>query len=109
MGETILYMILKKALYGTLKAFLLFWRMLKGALEEWGFEINPYDWCVANKTINGEPCSFLWHDYDLKFSHVDPVVVSDIIDPIRKEFGKAAPFTKTSDYPWTTAFNVRSK
>ena len=43
---------LKKALYGTLKAELLFWRNLTSILQEWGFKINPYDWCVANKTVN---------------------------------------------------------
>jgi hypothetical protein len=39
-----------KALYGTLKAALLFWKKLKTTLESWGFILNPYDRCVANKT-----------------------------------------------------------
>ncbi len=52
-GETVLYVELLKALYGTLKAALLFWKKLSAQLKEWGFEINPYNWCVANKTING--------------------------------------------------------
>eukprot|EP00957_Ditylum_brightwellii_P046151 3501580-Ditylum_brightwellii.AAC.1 len=50
-GKSVLYVQLKKVLYGTLKAALLFWKNLSSCLQEWGFEINPYDWCVANKTI----------------------------------------------------------
>jgi hypothetical protein len=47
-GKTVLYVELKKALYGTLRAAVLFWRKLTKKLKEWGFKINPYDWCVAN-------------------------------------------------------------
>jgi hypothetical protein len=56
-GKNVLYVELKKALYGTLKAALLFWKKLSSQLEEWGFVINPYDWCVANKMINGKQCT----------------------------------------------------
>ena len=52
-GRTVLYVKLKKSLYGTLQAALLFWRNLTTSLQEWGFEISPYNWCVANKTVNG--------------------------------------------------------
>jgi hypothetical protein len=51
-GKTVLYV--KKALYGTLKAALLFWKWLSSQLQEWGFELKPYDSCVANKSINGK-------------------------------------------------------
>ncbi len=50
-GKPVIYVILRKALYGTLQAALLFWENLSSQLQEWGFEINPYDFCVANKTI----------------------------------------------------------
>jgi hypothetical protein len=62
---------LLKALYGTLQAAMLFWKDLTKNLEEWGFEINPYDWCVANKMIDGKQCTIVWHVDDLKISHVD--------------------------------------
>ena len=51
-GRTVLYVELKKSLYGTLQAALLFWQNLTSSLQEWGFEKNPYDWCVENKTVN---------------------------------------------------------
>ena len=36
-GRPVLYMDLKKSLYGTLQAALLFWRNLTSSLKEWGF------------------------------------------------------------------------
>ena len=37
-GKDVIYVILAKALYGTLQAALLFWQNLSGKLKEWGFE-----------------------------------------------------------------------
>ena len=53
-NRPVLYVELIKALYGTLRAALIFWHKLTSKLVEWGFVINPYDWCVVNKQINGE-------------------------------------------------------
>ena len=78
-GKPMLYVRLKKALYGTLQAALLFWRLLSDTLQEWGFKLNPYDKCVANKKIHGKQCTIIWHVYDLKISHVEKKVVDDII------------------------------
>jgi hypothetical protein len=75
-GKDVIYVILQKALYGTLQAALLFWQNLSTQLAEWGFEINPYDFCVANKTIDGKQCTIVWHVDDLKISHVDRKVVT---------------------------------
>jgi len=73
----------------------LFWRKLTGKLRKWGFEVNPYDWCVANKMINGSQCTVVWHVDDLKISHIDQAVVSSIVQLIEGEFGKEAPLTVT--------------
>jgi len=40
-GKPMLYVQLKKALYGTLQAALLFWKLLSKTLQEWGFVLNP--------------------------------------------------------------------
>jgi hypothetical protein len=50
-GKQVLYVELKKALYGTLRAALLFWKKLSAKVHEWGFVINLYDWCVASKVV----------------------------------------------------------
>jgi hypothetical protein len=91
--EKVIYVELIKALYGTLKAAKLFWLLLSGKLQEWGFEINGYDSCVANKIIDGRQCTIIWHVDDLKISHVETKVVDDVITLLEREFGKEAPLT----------------
>ena len=92
-NKPVLYVELIKALYGTLRAALIFWRKLTAKLIEWGFTINPYDWCVANKQINGQQCTLVWHVDDMKISHADSKVVEAIINMLEQEFGKEAPLT----------------
>jgi hypothetical protein len=93
-GKPVLFARLKKALYGTLQATLLFWKDLSGVLESWGFKLNPYDDCVANCDIEGSQCTILWHVDDLKISHVNPEVVSNIIRRLNERYGKEAPLTE---------------
>jgi hypothetical protein len=81
---------------------------LSSQLEKWGFVINPYDFCVANKTINGKQCTVVWHVDDLKISHVDPHVVTTVLGLLDGRYGqeivggKRAPLTvnrgKVHDY-----------
>ena len=88
-----LYARLKKALYGTLQASMLFWKDLSGRLEGWNFTLNPYDQCVANKDIGGSQCTIIWHVDDLKISHRDPQVVQGIIDQLSEAYGKHSELT----------------
>jgi hypothetical protein len=61
-GTPILYVKLQKALYGLMRASLLFYRKLRQELEDYGFEVNPYDPCVANKiTECGKQLTIIWH------------------------------------------------
>ena len=67
-GKRLLYVELKKAMYGCMKAARLFWDNLSTYLtQEMGFTINPYDSCVANKMINDKRCTIVWHVDDQKF------------------------------------------
>merc|ERR1712115_516330 len=75
-GIPMLYVRLSKALYGMLKTALTFYKKLRADLEDMGFKVNPYDPCVANKTIKGAQCTICWHVDDLKISHVNPEVVT---------------------------------
>jgi hypothetical protein len=56
-GEPILYVELLKALYGTLKAALSFYKKLKKALEGIGYKINPHNrliyFTLQNSQYNG--------------------------------------------------------
>jgi hypothetical protein len=92
-GTPVLYTKANKAIYGTLKAALLFWKKLSSELKKWGFIANPYDKCTVNKMIDGKQATIVWHVDDLKISHADPEVVTSIIRDIANEFGKTAPLT----------------
>ena len=50
-GKAVLYVRIQKALYGCLKSALLCYEKLVGYLEAYGFRINPYDPCVADKML----------------------------------------------------------
>jgi len=63
---------------------------------EWGFKLNDYDKCVANKTINGRQCTIICHVDDLKISHVEKIVVNHIIDKLNKRFGEHSPLSTTT-------------
>ena len=65
-----------KALYGMLRAALVFYKRLSKDLKNMGFKFNPYDPCVANMMVNGAQCTVCWHVDDLKVSNVDEAVVT---------------------------------
>ena len=92
-GKPVLHVELVNTLCGMLRASLLFWKKLLALLVGWGFTINPYDWCVANKMVNGKQLTVLWHVDDLKISHVSAQVATNFIDQVDGEFGKEALLT----------------
>jgi hypothetical protein len=68
-GKKVLYLRLRKALYGMMKSALLFYRKLVSELKMMGFMINPYDPCIANKFVNGSQITLRWHVDNLMISH----------------------------------------
>ena len=87
-GVKVLYVRLIKALYGCVKSALLWYEMFYSSLQEMGFELNPYDPCVANATIEGKQCTIAWYVDDNKISHENPEVVTMIIEKLEERFGK---------------------
>ena len=73
-----LYVIALNAIYGIMKAALLFCQKFVGDLITIGFELNPYNPCVANKNINGKQLTLVWHVDDIKASNVETEVVTRI-------------------------------
>ena len=51
-----------------------------------GFELNPYDPCVANKTISGKQLTLVWHVNDIKASHVEAKVVTRMAKCLQKTY-----------------------
>ncbi len=48
-----------------------------------------------NKMFDGKQCTVLWHVDNLKISHMDLAVVTEVIKLLEKAFGIEAPLTKT--------------
>jgi len=87
-GTKVLYVRLIKAIYGCVKSALLWYDLFSTTLKDLGFVLNPYDPCIANCTIDGKQCTIAWYVDDNKVSHVDPGVVTMIIEKIEERFGK---------------------
>jgi hypothetical protein len=79
-GKKVVYVRLIKALYGCVKSALLWYELFTGTLKGMGFKLNPYDSCIANCMIEGKQCTIAWYVDDNKISHVDPDVVTRIIE-----------------------------
>ena len=79
-----LYVLVSKVLCGMLRTGLLFYRKLRRDFEEMGFEVNPYDPCVANRDVGGTQCTVVWHVDDLKLSHRDKSVVTYFASELAK-------------------------
>ena len=87
-GKPTLYLQLSKALYGCMQLALLWYRAFKECLFTLGFDLKPYDPCVANKVIKGKQCTICWFVDDTKISHQDSTVVDWVIQQIESKFGK---------------------
>jgi hypothetical protein len=46
--DKVLYVKMLKAIYGMLQSSLLYYKKFRKDIESIGFEVNPYDPCVAN-------------------------------------------------------------
>jgi hypothetical protein len=68
------------ALYGTMVASLLYYKKFVKRLKFKGFELNPYDPCVANKQVDGEQLTMCFHVDNCKISHHTPKVVDKTIE-----------------------------
>ncbi len=79
-GKPVLYVQLEKAVYGMMKSALLFYSKLVADITSVGFSINPYDPCVTKKTVNQSHMTICWHVDDLFLGHVDPSLVTQILD-----------------------------
>ena len=62
-GQQVLYLQLLKALYGCVKAALIWYTVFVTVLQGMGFILNPYDKCIANKKIENTQCTvarYIW-------------------------------------------------
>jgi len=86
-GRQVLYLRLQKALYGMMKSTLLFYKKLVKELKEMGFDINPYNPCVANKLVNKKQMTVRWQVDDLMISHVNKGEILKFVKCIKDIYG----------------------
>ena len=86
-GKKVLYLRLKKALYGMMKSALLFYRKLTSELKGMGIEINPYDPCVVNRMINSSQMAVSWHVDNLMISRTSNEAISQFLRALKDIYG----------------------
>ena len=86
-GKKVLYMEVLQAIYGCIESALRWYELFSETLVKEGWEINPYDKCVANKMINSKQCKIVWYVDDNKISHEDPNLVTEVIELMKTHFG----------------------
>ena len=80
-----MYICLSKAMYGTLKAALLYYRKNS---------INPYDPCVTNKCTSKGQLTVVWHVNDMKVPHKNKEEVTNFVECMKGIYGKNVPVVR---------------
>mgnify|MGYP000939170828 CR=1 FL=1 len=86
-GKKVLYVKVVRAIYGCIESALQWYKLFKSTLETMGFELNPYDKCIANKNINGKQLTICWHVDDCIVSHAEEDVLEEFSKKMIEEFG----------------------
>ena len=69
-----------------IESALLWYELFSTVLKEEGFEVNKIDKCIAQKYVNGKPCTIGWYVDDNIMGHKDTQVVTDILEKVEKRF-----------------------
>ena len=86
-GKRVVYVEILRAIYGMLQASLLWYRNLRGSLEEYGFVFNRYDPCIANKMVNGKQLTIRFHVDDVLASHMEQEVLEEFFTWVNERYG----------------------
>ena len=107
-GKALLYVKIKKYVYGLMRSSLMIYLKLVKDLEDFRLKINPYDRCVSNKTINGQQMTVTCHVDDLKVSHKDPFQVTKFSAYLSSVYGKNLTVTrgKVHIYIWACTWTT---
>ena len=93
-GEKHMYVCLSKAMYGTPKSELLYYRKLSKYMREYGFLINPYNLCITNKWTYGGKLTLVWHVDNMKVSHKNKEEVANFTAYMKVIYGEEMPVTR---------------
>ena len=87
-GRKVVYVVVKRAIYGMLVASLLWYKKFTEDLKSVGFVFNPYDPCVANRMFEGKQLTTAIHVDDNKVSCEDPRALDWFVEWLNKMYGK---------------------
>jgi hypothetical protein len=76
----------QNALYGTMVPSLLYYHKFTKSLMSVSIKINPYNLCVANKTVNHAQMTIFFHVDDCKLSHHSSRANDNMIDWLQQEY-----------------------
>lgn len=79
-GKKAHYVQLLKALYGCIQSAYLWYKMLNEKLLGMGYELNPYDQCIANKDVNGRLCTISYYIDNLIAVHKEGKILEELKD-----------------------------
>ena len=85
-GIKVLYVKVMRSIYGCIESDLLWYNLYVNTLKYLGFIFNTYYRCMANKIIYGNQCTIVWCVDDNNLLHVDPNVVTIILEENMKTF-----------------------
>ena len=66
----------------------LWYDLFSKTLSDLGFNLNPYERCIANKLIGEHQLTIRWFVDDIKISHIDDNINPIIADKIEEKIGK---------------------
>ena len=81
-GNKVLQVKVLREIYGCIESALLWYNFYVKTLKDLGFSINTYNIFGSKKMIGGKQFTIVWYVDDNKLSHVDPNVVTDILEEI---------------------------
>ena len=84
----VLYLKVIRAMYGCIEAALQWYKLFTEVLLKEGYELNPYDKCIANKKIDGSQCTIAWHVDDCMATHKKQKVLDELGLMMKKHFGE---------------------
>jgi hypothetical protein len=81
--------LLNRALYGCVESAVLWYENLRDTMSSLGYERNPHDICVFNKTgKQGLQCNVTVHVDDLLITSVDESMIESLAEGLRLRYGE---------------------
>ncbi len=69
-------------------------------LTSTGFVVNPYDPCIANKSVDGHQLTLRWHVDDLMISHIDMSAINDFLRKLKVIYGDSLTESKGKQHDY---------